>query len=46
MTHSVILEQKDGKIHINLQNNARKGYFYLGYDYFKKNTIKILISIK
>ncbi len=37
--------QKDGKIDIKLQNNARKGYFYLGYDYFKKNTIKILISI-
>jgi len=37
---------KDGKIVIELQNNARKGYFYLGYDYFKKKTIKILISIK
>lgn len=37
--------QKDGKINIKLQNDARKGYFYLGYDYFKKNIIKILISI-
>lgn len=38
--------QKNGKIDIKLQNDARKGYFYLRYDYFKKNTIKILISIK
>ena len=41
--------QKDNKISvtdIQTQKDARKNSFYLGYDYFKKNTIKILISIK
>lgn len=41
--------QKDEKIivtDIQTQKDARKNSFYLGYDYFKKNTIKILISIK
>ena len=41
--------QKDNKISvtdIQTQKDARKNSFYLGYDYFKKNNIKILISIK
>jgi len=41
--------QKNDKIIVTdaqTQKNARKNAFYLGYDYFKKKTIKILISIK
>ena len=41
--------QKENKIIVvDAQTNkkARKNAFYLGYDYFKKKTIKILISIK
>ncbi|MCK4661263.1 MAG: three-Cys-motif partner protein TcmP [Bacteroidales bacterium] len=40
--------QKDDKIRIidiQTKKKARKGAFYLGYDYFKKQEIKILISI-
>lgn len=41
--------QKENKINvidIQTQKNARKGSFYLGYDYYKNKTNKILISIQ